>query len=590
MSRLQHLLAAAFLICCAPTSFASASDSPILWIDDLNAGLAQAEHENKPVLLYLEAVWCHWCHVMDQDTYGDSDVQNAVLSGFVPVRLDQDAHPDLSIRYRRWGWPATIILDAQGNDLAKRQGFVPADQFASLLRRIAADPQPESADQATQEEQPPLAADELNQRLQANHLRSHDGKRGGLKSSQKYVDRDTVEWDLALANSGDEQAAVRARRTLSAGLNLLDPAWGGFYQYSTHRDWVHPHFEKRTELQGDYLRIYTLGWAQLGDPAYLAAAQATANYARRFLAAPDGGYYPSQDADLKQGEHSDEYFALGDADRLALGIPRIAEQTFARETAAMVEALATLAEYSGDREALIDADRNGRWLMAERRLSAGGYRHGADEDQRLHLGVQLRVGRAFLALYRATSQRAWLSEAEAVATTIEQQLRAPEAGYYSIPPAQSALAPVRDLSAQISLARFANLLAHYSGAAQHRHMAEHALLQLRKPDVAFSSFTEPGILLALNEYSRDPLHVTIVGPRKEPLSASLYAAGAQLPSWYKRLEWWDREEGPLPNPDIAYPPSRKPAAFVCTERRCSVPLRSPEALVDFLAENQEVAM
>ena len=574
------------LLCAAPAANASSADLAIDWGRDLNAGLAQAEREGKPVLLYLEAVWCHWCHVMDQETYGDSDVQQAVLSGFVPVRLDQDAHPDLSIRYRRWGWPATVILDAKGNDLAKRQGFVPADKFAALLTKIAANPEPETDDQAARQSQPPLAADELSQRLQANHLRSHDDVRGGLKSAQKYVDRDTVEWDLALAYSGDADAAARARRTLSAALNLLDPAWGGFYQYSTHRDWVHPHFEKRTELQGDYLRIYTLGWAQLGEPEYLNAAKATAGYARRFLAAPDGGFYASQDADLKQGEHSEDYFALGDTERMAMGVPRIAPQTFARETAAMVEGLATLAEYSGDRQALIEADRNGRWLMAERRLPGGGYRHGAESDQRLHLGVQLRVGRAFLALYRATSQRAWLNEAIAVTAVIDQHLRAPESGYYSIPPAQSTLPPVRDLSAQISLARYTNLLGHYSGNSVHREMAAHALLQLRKPDVAFSSFTEPGILLALNEHARDPLHVTVVGPRPTPLSATLYAAGAQLPGWYKRLEWWDRGEGPLPNPDIAYPPSRKPAAFVCTERRCSVPLRSPDALREFLTENQ----
>ncbi len=569
----------------APSVRSSPEDSPIAWGRDLSAGLAQARDQNKPVLLYLEAVWCHWCHVMDQRTYGDAQVQAAVEAGYVPVRLDQDAHPDLSTRYRRWGWPATIILDGDGNDLAKRQGFVAAEEFAALLNRIAADPVAEDAS-APEPSKPPLANDELSQRLQANHVRSHDGARGGLKSAQKYVDRDTVEWDLVLAGSGDEDAAARARRTLSNALALLDPAWGGFYQYSTHRDWEHPHFEKRTELQADYIRIYTLGWAELGDPAYLDAAKATAAYARRFLAAEGGGYYPSQDADLRPGEHADDYFALGDKERLALGIPRVAPQIFARETAAMVEALATLAEYSGDRQALNEADAAGRWLLRERRMAAGGYAHGSDADQRLHLDVQLRVARAFLALYRATSQRAWLAEAVSVATQFNR-LRATDAGYYSIPPDQSALPPVRDLAAQISLARFASLLAHYSGDTAHRQIASHALNWLRRPDVAFSSFTEPGILLALGEAERDPLHVTIVGPRDEALSARLYAAGAQLPGWYKRLEWWDRAEGPLPNPDVAYPPSRKPAAFVCTERRCSVPLRSPRALAEFLAENAQ---
>ena len=114
-----------------------------------------------------------------------------------------------------------------------------------------------------------------------------------------------------------------ARETLGAQRNLIDPVWGGVYQYSTDGDWVHPHYEKLIQFQAENLRIYAAAYARWNEPEYLENAKKIRDYIKHFLTSPEGVFYTSQDADLVPGEHSGEYFALDDAERRKLGIPRI---------------------------------------------------------------------------------------------------------------------------------------------------------------------------------------------------------------------------------------------------------------------------
>src|SRR5260370_5335587 len=136
--------------------------------------------------------------------------------------------------------------------------------------------------------------------------------------------------DLARLKN-DARAEHMARQTLAEQLHLLDPAWGGVYQYSTDGDWNSPHFEKIMQMQAENLRIYSLAYAQWRDPQYLHAAQELQRYLRTFLTSPTGAFYTSHDADLVDGKHSADYFALRDAQRRKLGIPRVDKAIYARE-------------------------------------------------------------------------------------------------------------------------------------------------------------------------------------------------------------------------------------------------------------------
>src|SRR5260370_701228 len=109
------------------------------WGDDL---FTRARTEKRFVILDLEAVWCHWCHVMESTTYADPKVGELISAKYLPVRVDQDANPDLSSRYGDWGWPATIIFGPDGTEIAKIRGYIEPERMRALLKAAIDDPSP----------------------------------------------------------------------------------------------------------------------------------------------------------------------------------------------------------------------------------------------------------------------------------------------------------------------------------------------------------------------------------------------------------------------------------------------------------------
>lgn len=566
---LSGLLALCFL---APLAQADAPD----WQPWSAEVFARARAEHKLVLLDMAAEWCHWCHVMDARTYTDPEVLKALRAHYLTVRVDQDARPDLANRYRDYGWPATVILDPAGRDLVKRAGYLPVDEFLPLLQATWQNPVPESG----QVEMPRAASSHqlmpaLRDTLMRKHLAAHDERVGGLRQAMKYLDRDSVEWSLTRAAAGDTVQARRARQTLDAALALADPVWGGFYQYSTHADWRHPHYEKIMLVQAGYLRIYALAWAQFRDPAYARAAEATRRYLKGFLTGPDGAFLVSQDADLVRGQHAADYFAGDDAARRRQGIPAIDRHVYARENGWAIEALALWAGVSGDAEAGDMARRAATRMLLTRRLPDGGFRHDARDVGGPYLADSLAMSRALLALYSLDGRRDWLNAAVAAADAIASRFRGTDAGYLTAVPVPGLPATPAQVDENISVARHFNLLAHYTGQPRFRRMAEQAMRYLATPAVSEDVSTEAGILIADDELSRPPLHLTVVTPRRDADSQRLLATALAWPGGYKRVEHWDRSQGALMDAAVSYPPLPRAAGYVCTARRCSLPAFSP---------------
>lgn len=578
-----------FILCLLSGSMqlhAASPDSKIDWLDWSADLFAQAKSGQKFILLDLEAVWCHWCHVMDAETYVDPAVISLLQSSFLTVKVDHDARPDLANRYRAWGWPATIIFAADGTEIVKRAGFISPNNMALLLQAVIDDPSPErlASINAAESPGPKFLAAELKTRLEQRHFKRYDQEHGGLDLAQKFIDRDSVEYALRLASRGNELEATRAAQTLQAATALIDPAWGGFYQYSTRGNWNNPHFEKIIRVQSSYLRIYALAWAFSNAPAYEQAMNGIRSYMSAFLRSPEGAFYVSQDADLVPGQHADDYFAAPDDERRAQGIPRVDKNRYAQENGWMIEALVTQFIATGDTAALADARRASDWVFVNLLRADGGYAHSGDNDPAVYLGDNLAMARAFLALYRATADRIWLKRARWLGQYIQLNFGYPAAGFAGGTDDGSPLPPAPNIDENISLARFANLLSHYTGDDQFQEMAEHAISYLAKPKVATRRISEPGILLAADELSRDPLHLTIVGGKNDPAAQSMYDTARRYPGWYKRIEWWDKSEGPLPNPDVRYPQMKKAAAFVCTDKLCSLPVYDSAGLSEIIAE------
>ena len=529
-----------FLILCVfiLTGFTSAlsEDSYIQWETWTNSTFEKAKKENKFVILDLEAVWCHWCHVMHEETYKDQNVVELIKSHFIPVRVDQDSRPDLSNRYKEYGWPATIVFNSKGEEIIKRAGYIPPDEMKIELQKIIDNPTPEEPALDTSNikySNNPFLSAELKKELIKNHKTSFDPLLGGLKMGQKYVDRDSIEYSLLLAKENNQEKEM-AKKTLNAGIMLIDPVWGGVYQYSTMSGWDYPHFEKLAVLQGEYIRIYSLAYKTFKDPKYLKSAQDIYHYVKEFLSSPDGVFYVSQDADLKPGEHSSEYFNLDDNSRKKLGIPRVDKHIYSSQNGLIINGLIALYTVTGKKKYLDDAVKSADWIIKHRSINAGfsqtinwifrdwtstetiiksikwilvnknlperGFRHDEKDVAGPYLNDTLNMGQAFLSLYSATKDKRWLIYSEQAGRFIKRNFESPIAGFATAKSSCEICAvrkPDIQTDENIVLVRFANTLFKITNNDEaYREIAEHGMKYLATPEIALRTLTEPGILIA----------------------------------------------------------------------------------------------
>ncbi|MBY0451006.1 MAG: DUF255 domain-containing protein [Cyanobacteria bacterium] len=585
---------------------AAETQSGLHWQSYSQAAFQQAAREKKLVILDLQAVWCHWCHVMEATTYQDPAVKRLLQEKFVFIQADQDARPDLALRYRDYGWPATVILSPDGTDIVKRAGYITPSAMVHLLEAVIQDPTPErtdpndtavsvledsESDKGGPDQKPARDSDKVpfslskkqRERLTNAFFDGFDTDQGAWgHGSHKFLDPDSVEYAMLKAQSGDVIAGKMAQKTLNAQIQLLDPVWGGMYQYSTGGVWTHPHFEKIMSVQAENIRIYAAAYSQFKDPRYLKTAETIASYLTRFLQGANGAFYVSQDADPRPGEHAGGYFKLSDAARRKRGIPRVDTHQYARENGWAIEALCTLYQASGKSVYLNQALKAAYWAQehrAEKAEETLGFFHNQPESNNnspsnnsqtgIYLGDTLAMGRAFTALYLSTGERLWLVNAEKTARFIEQHFRSPTAGYFVA--ARTETPAVKNRDENVSLVRWLNLLGHLTGNAEQAEMARHGMRWLVQPSIADIPFSA-STLLPDYEVTHAPLHVTVVGGKTDPQARQLFKAALNYPSTYKRLDWWDKAEGPMPNPDVQYPTLEKPAAFVCTQNRCSIPV------------------
>jgi len=547
-----------------PKKVAAETPSPITWRPWSSDVFGRAKRENKFVLLDLEAVWCHWCHVMDETTYRNPQVIALMRSKYIAVRVDQDSRPDLSNRYEHYGWPATVVFAADGSEFVKRQGYIEPKEMISMLKAIIADPSPGPSvrpDVEVKFGETSLLPDGLRKELKDRYLAQYDKEHGAWGFDQKFLEWNSAEYAMARTRIGDKQSEHMARQSLDAQLKLMDPVWGGVYQYSVGGDWRKPHFEKIMAMQAGNLRIYSLASEEWHDPAYLKASHDISRYLKSFLTCPDDAFYTSQDADLIDGQHSAAYFKLDDAARRKQGVPRVDQHIYARENGWAIEALAVLYAATADDQYKDQAVHGANWILANRAAENGGFGHDAQDVAGPYLADTLAMGRAFLALYGATGDRQWLARAESSAKFIAANYASTQAGYVTAKtPTDRSYTPRRERDENMFVARFGNLLARYTGNDDYRKMAEQAMRYLVAPQIA-KFLPTGGTLLTNLEFSTDPIHITIVGHKDNPAAQALLRTRAAYPSGYLRLEWWDTNEGRLPNPDVQYPKLKSAAAF-----------------------------
>jgi uncharacterized protein YyaL (SSP411 family) len=580
-SQLLRLFTSALFTTALPAQSAA---PPIVWHPWSDQIFAQAAREHKFVLLDLEAVWCHWCHVMDQQTYSDPAVRTLMAKSYLAVKVDQDSRPDISNRYEDYGWPATVIFNANGGEIVKRQGYLPPIQMTSILKAVIDDPSPGPSIQPEKQltyATTPFLAPALLAEVKAEFEKQYDQQGKGWAFGHKYLDADSVEYASILARHGDIRQQLQVGETLFYAQRLLDPVWGGAYQYSTGGNWDEPHFEKLLYIQAQTLRTYAQAYGLWHDPKYLADAQNVHRYVKGFLTSPDGAFYVSQDADVEEGKQSASYFAMDDAKRRAMGIPRVDQHLYARENGWMIRSLCSLYVVTGDDATLQEAIRAARWVLALRTLKNGGFSHGDHDAAGPFLDDTLAMGQAFLCLYEVTGDPEWLKRAEEARRFLAANFAAGSgAGFVtSKAPTNQAYKPHRERDENVQVARFATLLSQYSGNKGDIETATRAMKYLATHEVAVAWLSAP-VLLAEMEFTHAPIHVTIEGHKGDSAAKALFQTALRAGPAYKRVEWWDPSEGDAPRDDVQYPKLAYAAAFLCTATACSSPITNVKALED----------
>jgi len=331
---------------------------PIQWHEWGEEAFALAQRESKPMLLDIGAVWCHWCHVMDRESYDDADVAAIVNEHFIAVKVDRDERPDIDSRYQaavsavsgQGGWPLTAFLTPDGKPFYGGTYFPPTDgygrpSFKRVLTSIAnayKEKHGDVVEQAKMVESAIAQAESFAGRggrvsasiivaIQKSAFSMFDPQHGGFGQAPKFPHPSAL--DLLIERYARSAAGASLRRTAEDGRphtdlanddelrnvivttlehmangGVYDQLAGGFHRYSVDERWVVPHFEKMCYDNSELLKNYVHGYQATGSEFFASVARDIIRWMDEWLSDRErGGFYASQDADISMDDDGD-YF------------------------------------------------------------------------------------------------------------------------------------------------------------------------------------------------------------------------------------------------------------------------------------------
>ena len=348
----------------------SAMHQPIQWHEWGEEAFASAQRANKPMLLDIGAVWCHWCHVMDRESYDDAEVAAIVNEHFIAVKVDRDERPDIDSRYQaavsavsgQGGWPLTAFLTPDGKPFYGGTYFPPNDgygrpSFKRVLTSIAnayKEKHGDVVEQAKMLESAIAQAESFAGRsgrvswsiiaaIQKSAFGMFDPQHGGFGQAPKFPHPSVL--DLLIERYARTAAGASLRRTAEGGrphMNLADDGEqlhnvvvttlehmanggvydqlaGGFHRYSVDERWVVPHFEKMCYDNSELLKNYVHAYQATGSEFFAGVARDIIRWMDEWLSDRErGGFYASQDADISMDDDGDYFTWTLDETRAVL--------------------------------------------------------------------------------------------------------------------------------------------------------------------------------------------------------------------------------------------------------------------------------
>ncbi len=558
------------------------------WLPWGQEAFDRAQAENKPVLLSISAVWCYWCHVMDETTYSDSDVASYLREYFIAVRVDSDQRPDINARYNVGGWPTTAFLTGHGG-LIGGATYLPPDQFLAMmaeLQRAYAGDRPRLYDQARELHQHRrqdagrvAAGPEVHEQLVDAVARvvagAYDARNGGFGVEPKFPSPQIALFVNHLARTaGEDFYRAMMRKTLdsiSAG-ELIDREEGGFYRHCAGADWSQPQYEKLLEDNLGLGELYLQAGFLFDDPGYRETAAKTVDYLMAHLYDPGVPAFQGS-----QGSHSD-YFSLPLESRQGVPAPPTDPSCYASANAQAVSLLLEAAWALGRPELATTAlsvleSING---MADRGELCHVYDESGAASGPSFLIDWAHLIAANLSAHGSNAGEPYLERATALAVgMIERFFDQEKGGFFDIEEDPGAIGhlQIREKPLPDNAAAALALLKLYQATRNddYRQVAETALSAFVETYREYGEFAAP-LGLAVHRLKNPLVEVTVEGQPSDPSAQAMLAAACRLGApnlEIKRVRSVDADRPAL--------------AHVCLDTLCLPPVTDPEELEGLVA-------
>ncbi|HEY8825753.1 MAG TPA: DUF255 domain-containing protein [Candidatus Limnocylindria bacterium] len=555
----------------------------------------EAQVADKPVLLAISAVWCHWCHVMDETSYSDPEVIRLINERYVPIRVDNDERPDVNRRYNLGGWPTTAFLTPDG-EIVHGGTYVPPDAMRSYLAQVAdlwSTQRSELAQRVAElrekenEARAPKAGDlsfQIVDQVGSLVRGQYDPQFGGFGREPKFPQPKLLRFLLdEHRRFAYPEIATMLHRTLGAmaGGGMYDHVEGGFFRYSTTRQWEIPHYEKMLEDNAELLAIYAEAHRSFPTAGYDRVVRDVIRWMDAVLWQPDKGLWAgSQDAD----EH---YYTLDSQEERAKHDTPFVDRTAYTGWNALA-ASAYWAAWSATGDDAYETQAHEATGAIARRLwdaqTKSLQHHDAIEGAKVVdlLGDVATDLVASLDAYETGLHPGALGGAKRMAMTLRDRLEDRDAGGFFDAPEPGGSQPgrlarrERPIEENALAAEGLLRLAALSGEDEWRELALRALRgfvgEYRQWGQFAASYANT-VARALAE----PLVVTVVGPVDDALAVALWRGARATTDPARSLHRLEPDRDAEMLERLGFPRNRL-AAYVCIGTVCSAPIADEASL------------
>jgi uncharacterized protein YyaL (SSP411 family) len=554
--------------------------------------LEEARKKNRLVLLSLSAVWCHWCHVMDETTYSNDEIIAYINEHFIPIRVDADLRPDIDSLYNQGGWPSTAILTPQG-EVISGGNYLPPEEMLARLKRAAAlfstapgtiiDRLEEiksmkelgrirATGRATLPEKGDL--DRTTEILKD----SFDTVHGGFGRNQKFPNPDAIDFLLSrYARSKDERLKKVIVKTLDgrAKGGLYDRVDGGFFRYATRPDWSAPHYEKMLDMNAGMIRNYADAALVFNSKEYRTIVRECVRFVQTRLYEPaSGALYGSMDAD-------ERYYTT--PDRKSLKPPIVDKTTYTDSSSLMISALVAAFNATGERGYLDMAVKSAEFLIRHVYAGEEGVFHAYHDGAPSLKGVlsdNALFGSAMLDLYNTTGVRRYLKTAQELEPLVRgryaratKRLRALPDSPLDKPVTAGVLSEMNEMLANYRAVLFLSRLAYTGEYKKLKTVRDIVATSIARDHEKFSA--HEGIYGAMLLWiAGDPIQINILAEGERAQTYLSTINRLFVPEKVVRVLSLSDDRREIKKLD--YP--LKEAVYLCAGKRCSAPITSAAGL------------